>query len=231
MYSTYKLMSNCTKKQYLDKSLEDLCKEYNATENAGIRNKIVAAMFIKVFPMIQKIQSKYYSLTNEQKVDHALFHLVRSIKYYKNNNVKFSSFFHTHLTNQMKTLLSSENSLKKAAFQNIVRDNDNVLTWYAKNESMKDYEQTERYMLQCLKDSSYLSTEEKEFCACVLAGYDKMATITEKLNLNERMSTNPIKSVNINDFDTTKKIDTKYARKIKKSLKEKYAKYGDKIFC
>lgn len=243
MYDTYKMMYNCTNSTYLDKELEQLVEDYKATERAGERSKIVAAMFIKVFPMIKEIQSKYYSLTNEQKVEHALQHLVRSIKYYKNNNVKFSSFYYTHLSNQMKTLLTSENSLKKAAFQNIVRDNDNVLKWYAKNEPSKNMEMSESYFLENLKNSSYLSLEEKEYCSLVLAGYDKMQIISDKLDLKNRMNiaTNPIKRVKIDEQDSSemniekqaeleRKRELRRVRKIRQSIKDKFVKYGMDIF-
>ena len=156
----------------------------------SIRNKVISAMFVKVFPMILKIQKKYYSLTNEQKVDHAIFHLIRSISYYKNDGkVKFSSFFHTHLCNQMKTLLTSQGSYKNAVWQNIVADNDNVLKWYSQNKVTKNMDMTEKYFLDNLKASCHLSSEEKDFCACVLAGYDKMQNIADKMNMS-----NPIKS-------------------------------------
>lgn len=230
MYATYKMMSNGTNSTYLNKSLEELCDEYNSTDSVNKRNKIVAAMFCKVFPMILEIQKKYYSLTNEQKVDHALFHLVRSIKYYKKGNVKFSSFFHTHLTNQMKTLLSSENNLKKAAFQNIVRDNDNVLNRYIKTQPTKDYDKSEQYFLENLKNSTYLSTEEKEYCACILAGYDKVDIIREKLDLENRHMDNAIVRKQELSEEKIKELDAKRdqrrIRKIKQSIKDKIALYG-----
>lgn len=232
MYATYKLMQNCTNSQYMDKELEELVLDYRKTESITKRNKIVAAMFVKVFPMILKIQSKYYSLTNEQKVEHALFHLIRSIKYYKNNNVKFSSFFHTHLTNQMKTLLTSQNNLKNAVFQNIVRDNENVLNWYIKTKAAKGYEDSEEYMVDMIKNSTKLSSEEKQFCELYLKGYNKMQQISEKMNINKGV-TDPIKIMTQTpeEIEKQKKRDLRKVRKIKQSLIEKYKKYGSEIFC
>lgn len=242
MYSTFKMMSNCTNSYYLDKTLEDLVEEYRKLEKQlednpkvsvkSEQNKIVAAMFVKVFPMILQIQKKYYSLTNEQKVDHALFHLIRSIKYYKNNNVKFSSFYHTHLTNQMKTLLTCQSNNKNAVFQNIVKDNDLVLNKYSRNkEENKPYEQQERTLVQDIKNSTRLSQEEKEFCLCYLMGYDKMQQICDKIHIKQRLNiTDPIKCMNIQDLEKQKKYDLKHVRKIKKSLKEKYAIYKGDIF-
>lgn len=245
MYSTYKMMSNCTNSFYLDKTLEELVEDYRALqENITVvkkkeQNKIVAAMFVKVFPMILKIQSKYYSLTNEQKVDHAIFHLIRSIKYYngsnsKNKKVKFSSFFHTHLTNQMKTLLTTQNNNKNAVFQNIVEDNDWQLNKYIHGEmDNKSYDYQERTLINDIKTSTHLSQEEKEFCLCYLMGYNKMQQISDKLNLKQRLNvTNPInKNIqNEQDLEKQTQYQLRQVRKIKKSLKEKYAKYKNDIF-
>lgn len=234
MYTTYKLMFNCTNTTYLDKSLEDLCEEYNNTLNVDKRNKIVAAMFCKVYPMILTIQKKYYSITNEQKVEHALFHLVRSIKYYKNDGkVKFSSFFHTHMENQMKTLLTSENSLKKAVFQNIVRNNDNVLNWYVKNEPTKNIEMSDEYFLDNLENSTYLSTEEKDYCKCVLQGFDRTKQISKELNLTQKYNiTDPInENMSVEkQHQIQEQRDQRRIRKIKQSIKDKLDKYGRQIF-
>jgi len=194
----------------------------------------VAAMFCKVYPMILTIQKKYYSITNEQKVEHALFHLVRSIKYYKNDGkVKFSSFFQTHMQNQMKTLLTSENSLKKAVFQNIVRNNDNVMTWYTKYEPIKNPEMSLDYFLNNLDNSSYLSTEEKDYCKCLLQGYDKTKQIAKELDLTRKYNiTDPIKA----DISVEKQKqiqeqrDIRRIRRIKQSIRNKLDIYGEDIF-
>lgn len=238
MFATYKLMTSSTTEVYLGKTLEELVEDYKRTEDVRKRNKIIAAMFCKVFPMILKIQEKYYSLTNEQKVDHAIFHLIRSIRYYdsKKNKVKFSSFYFTHLTNQMKTLLTAENSLKKAAFQNIVRNNDEVLNLYAQNAEDKMLEYSEEYFLKNLEENTYLSSEEKEYLTCQLAGYNKTKEIAQKLDLDNRYNlkkavTNPLA---VMDLQKRQELDEKIAvrriRRIRDSIKQKYEKYGAAIF-
>lgn len=222
MYSTYRLMCRGTNSIYLNKTLEELVDDFRNSKSNEIskRNKIVAAMFIKVFPMILKIQSKYYNLTNEQKVDHALFHLVRSIKYYNKSSSKFSSFFYTHLSNQMKSLLSSQNSLKNAVFQNLVADNEETLNRYIDTESDNNNIVTENYFLQDMYNSSQLSTEEKEYCACILAGYT-----TPKLIANKMYNTPLVQSpINISKI----KKDLKKIKSIKDSIKQKMDKWGEK---
>lgn len=231
MYETFKVMSNCTTQKYLDMELEDLTTEYKKTTSMSIRSKIFAAMFVKVFPMMLKIQKKYYSLTNEQKVDHAIWHLLRSISYYKNDGkTKFSSFFHTHLSNQMKTLLTSQSSYKNAVWQNMVDDKENVLTWYNHNATCKNMEETAKYFLDNLKYSCHLSSEEKDYCACVIAGYDKMQSIADKMNITKNV-TNPLKNMNIQDLEKENKKELRKIRKIKQSIKEKINKYGIEVFC
>ena len=57
MYSTYQMMSNATNKQYLDKTLEELVEDYKKPNvTMSVKNKIFAAMFVKLFPMMLKIQ-------------------------------------------------------------------------------------------------------------------------------------------------------------------------------
>lgn len=230
MYSTYKMMTACTTDEYLEKTLEELVKDYKKATINRTKNKIVAAMFVKVFPMILKIQEKYYSLTNEQKVEHAIFHLIRSIKYYNNKNVKFSSFYYTHLTNQMKTLLTAENSLKKAAFQNIVRNNEDVLNLYTQNAQDKSIEHNDDVSINYLTSLLNLSSEEIEYCECILEGYTKTKEIANRLQLEKRYSlkrmTNPL---NIVDMQRQQELDEKASerriRKIKDSIRKKAENY------
>ena len=247
MYNTYKLMSSCTNSTYLEKDLEQLCEEYKQTDDARKRNKIISAMFCKVFPMILKIQEKYYSLTNEQKVEHAIFHLIRSIEYYNKSSAKFSSFYHTHLTNQMKTLFTSENSLKKAVFQHIVKDNDKALSWHTNNTPDKQYIDTDDYMLDVIKNATKLSSEEKAYCICVLAGCEKPQQILQhlKLPVDTMKQRSTTKSKNISDpikenkeITVEKQLQLEQDRqlrclkKIKQSLKDKRNKYGQEgLFC
>ena len=55
MYSTYQMMSNATNKQYLDKTLEELVEDYKKPNvTMSVKNKIFAAMFVKLFPMMLK---------------------------------------------------------------------------------------------------------------------------------------------------------------------------------
>lgn len=230
MYNTYKMMTACTTDEYLNKSLEDLVIDYKKTNKPFIRNKVIAAMFVKVFPMILKIQDKYYSLTSEQKVEHAIFHLIRSIKYYNNKNVKFSSFYYTHLTNQMKTLLTAENSLKKAAFQNIVRNNEDVLNLYTQNAEDKKLEYTDDYFSSNLEGCLNLSSEEKEYCQAILKGYTKTKDIAKELQLEKRYSlkrmTNPLTIVDIEkQQELEDKASERRIRKIKDSIKKKAMEY------
>lgn len=212
MYSTYKSMCSCTTKYYLDKDLEDLCTLYRGTCDAGKRNKIYAAMFCNLFPMMLKIQSKYYSLTNEQKVEHALWHLLRSIRYYKNNGkVKFATFFHTHFTNQMKTLLSTQNNLKNAAFTNIVKDNQLAMKNYSNSVSDKAMEHTDWYMTETINNSKYLSSEEKLLMNCMNQGFVKSRDIAYEMN----RITNPMRKI------IDEKAELRKVRKIKQNIKNK----------
>ena len=54
----------------------------------------------------------------------------------------------------MKTLLNCENNLKNAVFQNIVKDNENILKWYNNTAQSKTYSDTERYLLFNIKKTN-----------------------------------------------------------------------------
>lgn len=246
MYNTYRMMLGNTNDTYLNKTLEELVEEYKEADKQDKvlkMNKIVAAMFCKVFPMILKIQERYYSITNEQKVDTAVYHLVRSIKRYKNKNVKFSSFYYTHLSNMMKSLLTAETSLKRVVWYNIVNNNEDVMKWYAKNAPTKEPEMSNDYFLKNLESSTYLSTEEKEYCRMILDGYNKSKEINDQFtqrninliydNKNSKI-TNPLENKTPEELlkyqAQMEKKQLKRVRDIRDSIKQKHKQYGDIIF-
>ena len=232
MQETYRMMRACTNEQLLARNLDDLVHEYKQTNDARQKNKLISTIFIKVYPMILKLQKKYYSLTAEQKMEHALFHLVKSLNNFTENKVKFSTFLHLHLSNQFSTLLTTEWTDKRAVFQNIVTDNDLALQTYCDNTIDDGYEQQEKQFIQEIKDSSYLSSEEKTFCTSVLSGFSKANEIGGLLNLAKRLKlkskcvANPLIAMN---KDAKEKAEDaavkKYVTKIKEQLKQKRKKY------
>lgn len=247
MFATYKLMHSSTNSMYLDKDLEQLCQEFRQTKLRKKQDKIFAAMFCKVYPMILSIQKKYYSLTNEEKVDHAIFHLYRSIKYYDSTkHSKFSSFFNTHLTNQMKTLLTSHNSLGRAAFANLVTNNEDTINWYMESQTAKPYEMDEEYYIKNeLMTNESLSSEEKEYCANILRGFSKGKEIATNMQLTRKFPeiTNPLKKYDSQPLtleameqkqkELEEKRELRKIRDVRNSLRQKFNSvkylYFDKI--
>ena len=73
MFATYDMMKRCTNDTYLNKELNELVVEYRNTTEARERNRLIATIFCKVYPMILKIQKTFYMLTPEQKMEHALY--------------------------------------------------------------------------------------------------------------------------------------------------------------
>ena len=239
MFETFKLMSACTNKEYLSKDIDTLAIAYQKTQSARERNRLIATIFCKLYPMMLKISRKYFSLTNEQKTEHALYHLVKALERFDNKKMKFSSFFHTHFSNQMKSLLTSESNYKRAAFQNIVKHNEEALNVYVQSAPDKDFKDSDLGLIEDIKNSSYLSTEEKEYCTCVIQGVDTSKEISQMMNLNQRMPLKrPLISSLISIDEDTKKLleekaTAKNIKKIKDSLKRKmdaYKKEGTNIF-
>ena len=103
----------------------------------------------------------------------------------------------------------------------------------------KDFKDSDLGLIEDIKNSSYLSTEEKEYCTCVIQGVDTSKEISQMMNLNQRM---PLKRPLISslisiDEDTKKMLEEKATvkniKKIKDSLKRKmdaYNKEGINIF-
>ena len=232
-------MSACTNSEYLSQDIDTLALAYQKTQSARERNRLIATIFCKLYPMMLKISRKYFSLTNEQKTEHALYHLVKALERFDNKKMKFSSFFHTHFSNQMKSLLTAESSHKRAVFQNIVKHNDEVLNVYAQTASDKEFKDSDLGLIEDIKNSSFLSTEEKEYCTCVISGVDTAKEISKMMNLDKRM---PIKKPLISSLiavdETTKnlleeKAMAKNIKKIKDSIRQKvdaYKKEGINIF-
>lgn len=231
MFETFKLMSACTNDEYLSRDIDTLAKQYRETESARERNRLIATIFCKLYPMMLKISHKYFSLTNEQKTEHALYHLVKALERFDSKKMKFSSFFHTHFSNQMKSLLTAESSHKRAAFQNIVKHNDEALNVYSQTALDKDFKDSDLGLIEDIKNSSYLSTEEKEYCTCVISGVDTAKEISKMLNLNSRM---PLKKPLVNPLivmdnnaqqELEEKTSLKNIKRIKDSIKQKVAAY------
>ena len=230
MFATYKLISACTNEEYMKRDLDDLVTEYRETTDARKRNKLISTIFCKLYPMMLKLMQKYYTLTPEQKIEHALYRLVKGLEMYNPKKMKFSSFFYMHFSNHMKTLYTNSLAPCRAAFANIVGNNDEVMRVYTETATERERDSSEQGLLDDIKDASYLSSEEKEYCSCVVAGITKTKEIKERLKLDKRNNFN--KPLISNPFEVQKtaeaeKLADKQAllriKKIKESIKRKHA--------
>lgn len=234
MFTTYKVISACTNQEYLKRDLDELVAEYRETDDARKRNKLIATIFCKLYPMILKLQKKFHTLTNEQKIEHALYHLVKSLNTYNPNKMKFSSFFYVHLTNQFKSLLTAELTAKRAVFQNISPNNDYHMQTYANTAMTKPFEKTDAGLLSDIKHATYLSSEEKNYCSCILAGIDSVSDIAKALKIDRIESmkrplvSNPTEISDKEKAVRRAKLVAERVRKIKKSIQKKGIELGNK---
>ena len=188
MFSTYKIMSAHPCKELQDKTLEDLCLEYNQTTNMKLKNNIYRTMYCKLFPMMLNVQKNYPTLTNEQKVEVTMFILISTLRCYKGiekERTKFSTYYCTNLKNGMVTVINSMKCHKRCVWMNMI-DNAETVSYVLSTQKDKEKETTNNYFLDNLKSAKYLSTLEKEYCGCVLAGYTKLDELSELLDLNNR---------------------------------------------
>ena len=250
MYTTYKMMLACTNKEYLNKDYRDLIIEYRGTTNARVKNKCVATIFCKIYPMILKIQKKFYTLSSTQKIEHVLYNLVIGIDNYDlNKKTSFVTFIHTHLTNKLHSLLVTEGCLKRKVFQSIVPHNEEAMKVYAqtKIDPSYDYDNGEKNLNNDINNSTFLSSEEKKYCSCLITGMTTAKEIGKAMKLVEKskqsfakpLFTNPLivndltpDNDGISDASMDKKI-IKKIKEIKDSIKRKYSeaeKVGINIF-
>lgn len=238
MFATYDMMKRCTNDAYLKKGFNELIVEYRNTTDARERNRLIATIFCKVYPMILKIQKPFYMLTPEQKMEHALYHLVKSLENFDSKKMLFSSFYHLNLTRQLRTLLDAEQSLKRCAIHNVVKNNDEALNFYIQNTPDKKPEETEESLLRDINNATFLSSEEKEYCACIVSGIEKTKEIAKAMKIDKKFNlrrvTNPL--IPIEDEQVKKKLEKALMRKTRqirdsiREKKERYAKDGIDIF-
>jgi len=231
MYATYKLMLSCTNESYLERDVDDLVREYREEVEARKRNKLIATIFCKLYPMILKIQKKYYNMTPDQKMEYALFHLVKGLSQYNNKKMKFSSFFYLKLSNMMKTSVQLDYTPSKAANTNVVSNSDEVLRIYSETKTDREYADSEEGLLKDISESKYLSSEEKQYCSCIVAGITKTEEIKKVLKIEEKVSKSLITPPTLSPEERKKKTDKQAQLKIKQikdSIKKKHAIFKDK---
>ena len=239
MFTTYKSMQSYTNDELLNRELDDLVTEYKSTDDARRKNKLIATIFCKVYPLILKLQKKFYSLTPEQKIEHVLMHLITCLQAFNRDGKrknKFITFFQHHIQNKLQSLYRDENLQKRAVFQNIVKNNAEVMDDYNKVTADKDYELSNRYFINNLVASTFLSSEEKEYCLALLAGFNNSKDISKVLKLEERYNlkrvTNPLVVMEKSkEQELDEQASMRRIRDIRTSIREKIKKYGDKIFA
>ena len=238
MFATYKLMSSCTNEEYLSRDLDDLVAEYKETVDARKRNKLIATIFCKLYPMMLKLMKKYYTLTPEQKIEHAVYRLVMGLEMHNPKKMKFSSFFYMHFSNHMKTLYTNSLAPCRAAFANIVGNNDEVMRVYS--ETAIEKENSVKGLLKDINDSTWLSSEEKKYCSCIAVGLKTPQEIQKimKFDLNKDVKkplvSNPIISNSLLPNNIKYKEEKQKIEKLKeddtiKSIKQRIKKIRDSI--
>ena len=234
IFATYKMMHACTNKEYLDRDFNDLIAEYKSTHNARIKNKCIATIFCKIYPMILKMQKKFYTLTPAQKIEHILYNLVIGVNNFDlNKKIKFTTFITTHLNNKLNSLLITEDCIKRKVFHNIVKHNDEIMEVYVqtKVDPSYDYDNGEKNLVNDINNSTFLSSEEKEYCSCLIKGMTTAKEIGKAMKLKEKSNfiakpliTNPlyVKDITSSSESDIEKRVVQRVKTIKASIKKKY---------
>lgn len=226
MFETLKLMNACTVKQYRDVSFEELADLYQVETNERIKSNISRTIFCRLFPMLYTIYNKFPDLPNEVRVETILMSIVKVLKYWgtSKTKAKFTTYLYGCVTNQLRTEITYMNCKKRETWKKIVPNNsDDGESRYLKNTA-DTYPNVENILfLEDLKMASNLSSEEKDYCACVLAGIIRGDELEEREHYMERQNlfSDPILKTRITKMGPNK---------IKQSLKKKLKEYGKELF-
>ena len=216
MFTTHKLHCAYVGGRYDDLSVQDLVIQFKGSEDKKEKDKIYSSLFCKLFPMIYKIQSKYISLTYEQKVEYTDLCLMNSLRNYKlNSKAKFMSYFYGNLSRCFLGFSKIQNTnTKKAVWNNIVTlDQDLVKTILGNIPERKSFVDNFDFF-DTLNNSSLLNSLEKDYCKLLYAGFSKVADLISIFN-------------EFNYSENKKRVELK---KLKDNLKEKIRKNNYKLF-
>lgn len=113
MLETYKQFKRATEEKYVEMTNEELVKIYQNAKMEYERSQSIGALFIKNFPQIIKITSKYDYLESSEKAGRVALELVKSLEEY-NGETKFITYLTTRVNNLF--LWDLGNNKKKIKF-------------------------------------------------------------------------------------------------------------------
>lgn len=216
MFVTYQVMS-CRKSTELEEkfTIDELARMFDDENTSSFeKNKIYATIYCQLFPMMIKLQRSHSLLSNEEKAEICMYMLLCALKTYKKQKkIKFSTYFYQCLGNHFLTYTNKQKSNKRKIWFNLATDATALTD--ALNKLDKTITNREMKLLRIIKEHDSLDIYEKEYCACLLAGYTKSKEIADKLKLATRMQ-------NISmDNPLYEKTNSKLIYKLKNSIKNK----------
>ena len=212
MFDTYQMMTKYASKQYAKENMNNLAFRFRNTTDKIEKNKIYATLFVNLFPMMLKLQRTHLDIPNEEKVEICMEKLLTALKSFDHTKVKFSTYYHQCLSNQLLSQDTKQRCTKRKVWRRVISDELKTDNAFKKIKSpiSKDLK-----LIEKLKDSDLLTTTEKEYCACILAGYSTQKELQEKLKLAERM-----KNITV-DNPIYNSVNSRLVNEVKNSLKQK----------
>lgn len=134
MIETYKQFKRATEEKYVAKTNEELVEIYKNAKMEYERSQAIGALFVKNFPQILKITSKYDYLESSEKAGRVALELVKSLEDY-NGETKFITYFTTRIDNLF--LWDLGNNKKRIKFNNDVE----LMSEYERRVNPSDEEQ------------------------------------------------------------------------------------------
>ena len=229
MFNTLRIMSSCTDKRYSDTPFEELAALYQNT-NIKDRDKssIVRTVFCRLFPMLLKLQSTFAEINNDTKIECIMSDIHYALLLYgtkQKPKCKFTTYLYNNIKTSLLTYQTKANSHKRCVWRHMIKNNDDGTNYFISTAKAKNNSVTMSQFIEGLNNATLLSSEEKDYCKCVLYGYIKSGEIEHQMNYSNRFDTNIMTNPN-----GGKKIKRKSINDIKKSIKAKFEKYDRKLF-
>lgn len=173
MYGTYVFLREQTKKEYLERSFEDLVQEYRDTKD----DAIIATVYCKIYGITKSCLGRYYSIPSEDRGQLALTTLVKVLMNYRiGSRLKFTSYYYMALNGKAQDLIAKENHKR-----DMLNPNCLSLEWLKESGFEAPDMNSEVYDYRDILENRNLRDSERRFCELVMFDSNNL-NVTEIAN-------------------------------------------------
>ena len=199
MYQTLRFFTRSNNFKDLEQiSIDEIVRRFKNAKDNNVRGKCMSAIYIKLFPMIIKIQRSFPTLTMEQKVDACLLVLQSNLERYKiGDKTKFTSYFYGNLQRFFITVQNKEKCHKRSVWQHMVEPKDVKTKDYLFdiNKSTTNKPAESRLFQTDIMRSPNLTYNEKIMCLKLLEGYKTNKELIGKIPIDATLPEDKVYSI------------------------------------